>query len=59
MAELIASIKENGVLQPITVRELEDDTYQIIVGERRYRAASYLNLKWIPLILFKSKMNQN
>ena len=48
MDELIASIKENGVLQPITVRELEDDTYQIIAGERRYRAASYLNLKRIP-----------
>ena len=49
MDELIASIKENGVLQPITVRELQNDTYQIIAGERRYRAASYLNLKWIPL----------
>ena len=48
MDELIASIKENGVLQPITVRELQNDTYQIIAGERRYRAASYLNLKWIP-----------
>jgi len=48
MAELIQSIKETGILQPITVRELSNQTYQIIAGERRYRAAMELELQWIP-----------
>ena len=48
MDELIQSIKKNGVLQPITVREMENKTYQIIAGERRYRAAMQAQLKWIP-----------
>ena len=48
MKELIQSIKDNGILQPITVRETPDQTYQIIAGERRYRAAIELGLKWIP-----------
>tara|TARA_Y100001970_G_scaffold91791_1_gene115843 strand:+ start:41975 stop:42838 length:864 start_codon:yes stop_codon:yes gene_type:complete len=48
MEELIQSIKKNGVLQPITVRELKNQTYQIIAGERRYRAAMQAKLKWIP-----------
>ena len=48
MKELVESIKSNGILQPITVRELSDKTYQIIAGERRYRAAVLLKLKWIP-----------
>tara|TARA_Y100000994_G_scaffold121434_1_gene99825 strand:- start:3575 stop:4435 length:861 start_codon:yes stop_codon:yes gene_type:complete len=48
MQELVESIKLNGILQPITVRELSDKTYQIIAGERRYRAAVILKLKWIP-----------
>ena len=37
MEELAASIKKIGVIQPVTLRELEDGTYQIIAGERRYR----------------------
>ena len=48
MKELIQSIKKNGILQPITVREMANQTYQIIAGERRYRAAIELELKWIP-----------
>jgi len=38
LAELAASIKENGLIQPITVRALPDDRYMIVAGERRWRA---------------------
>jgi len=36
--ELAVSIRQLGIIQPITLRKLADDNYQIIVGERRYRA---------------------
>ena len=48
MQELAASIKKIGVIQPITLRELEDGMYQIIAGERRYRASMMLQLTKIP-----------
>lgn len=48
MEELAASVKKIGVIQPVTLRELEDGTYQIIAGERRYRASMMLKLKTIP-----------
>lgn len=46
--ELATSIRELGVISPITLRKNEDDTYQIIAGERRYRAAKKVGLKTIP-----------
>ena len=48
MNALIESIKRNGVLQPISIRKIKKDKYQIVAGERRYRAAKLLNLKTIP-----------
>ena len=48
MEELAASIKKIGVIQPVTLRELDDGMYQIIAGERRYRASKMLALKAIP-----------
>lgn len=48
MKDLKKSIQKNGVLQPITVKELSDENYMIIAGERRYRASKSLGLKWIP-----------
>jgi len=48
LEELKLSIKKNGVLQPITVQELDNGNYKIIAGERRYRAAKAVGLKWIP-----------
>ena len=48
MEELATSIKKIGVIQPVTLRELEDGSYQIIAGERRYRASMMLKLKTIP-----------
>ncbi|MGB0177110.1 MAG: ParB/RepB/Spo0J family partition protein [Owenweeksia sp.] len=46
--ELSASIRELGVIQPITVRKMQDGTFQIISGERRFRASKLAGLKSIP-----------
>ena len=48
MQELATSIRKVGVIQPVTLRELEDGSYQIIAGERRYRASMMLQLETIP-----------
>lgn len=48
--ELAASIREKGVLEPILVRQLGSNTYQIISGERRFRAAALAGLDEIPAI---------
>jgi ParB family chromosome partitioning protein len=48
--ELAASIREKGVLEPILVRVIGPNRYQIIAGERRYRAASLAGLDEIPAI---------
>lgn len=49
--ELAASIKENGLLQPILVREIAMGRYQIIAGERRFRASKLAGLSEIPAIV--------
>lgn len=49
--ELAASIKQSGVLQPIIVRETEGDEFQVVAGERRWRAAKLAGLKTIPAIV--------
>jgi ParB family chromosome partitioning protein len=46
--ELASSIKELGIVVPITVRETEDNKYQLITGERRLRAAKIAGIKKIP-----------
>ena len=51
LEELAESIKENGLLQPILVREYGDGRYQIIAGERRYRASRLAGLSEIPSII--------
>jgi ParB family chromosome partitioning protein len=48
MEDLINSIRENGILQPITVRPIKKGQYEIIAGERRFRAATALKLEAIP-----------
>lgn len=48
LRELASSIKELGVIQPITVRKLGFDTYQLVSGERRYRASKMIGLETIP-----------
>lgn len=51
IAELAASIKEQGILQPITVRKTAAGTYEIIAGERRWRAAQSAGLHEVPVII--------
>jgi len=48
MEELAASIREIGVISPVTLRKNPDGTYMIIAGERRYRASKSIGLKTIP-----------
>jgi len=47
LEELADSIKEIGIIQPITLRKISDDSYQIIAGERRYRASQLAGLQTI------------
>ena len=51
IAELAESIKEHGLLQPILVRPLPGGTYQIIAGERRWRACRLAELDTVPVII--------
>jgi ParB family chromosome partitioning protein len=51
--ELADSIKEKGVLQPIILRKTDDENYEIIAGERRYRACQIVGLRTIPAIIKK------
>ena len=51
---LAESIAEHGIIQPLTVRELESGYYQIIAGERRWRAARIANLTEIPAVIIEA-----
>jgi ParB family transcriptional regulator, chromosome partitioning protein len=51
LADLAASIKEKGVLSPILVRPLGPDTYEIVAGERRWRAAQIAKLHDVPVVV--------
>ena len=48
LEELASSIREIGIIQPLTLRKTDDDKYQIISGERRYRAAKMAGLETVP-----------
>lgn len=48
LAELASSIKQLGIIQPITVRQINGDKYQLITGERRFRASQLAGLETIP-----------
>ena len=54
LEELSASTQEHGILQPLTVRRLEDRSYELISGERRLRAAKLARLETVPCILLKA-----
>jgi len=56
--ELIASIKEIGILQPPVVRMRTNGRYELIMGERRYRAAKAAGLKTIPVIIRQTADNE-
>ena len=54
IAELAESIKNIGIVQPITVRKIEDNKFQLIAGERRLRASKKIGLKTIPSFIKNS-----
>jgi len=56
--ELIASIKEIGILQPPVVRRISNGAFELIMGERRYRAAKAAGLKKIPVIIRQTADNE-
>ncbi|RQD77002.1 MAG: ParB/RepB/Spo0J family partition protein, partial [Halanaerobium sp. MSAO_Bac5] len=51
LQELAASIKEKGLIQPITLRKIKAEKYQIVAGERRWRASQMLDLAKIPAVI--------
>lgn len=58
LEELAESIKVQGIIQPITVRQLDQDTYQLIAGERRYQASKIAGLTVIPAYIRKADDQQ-
>ena len=51
LRELSESIKEHGVIQPLLVRPLDDGSYQIVAGERRWRASRLAGLEKVPVVI--------
>ena len=51
---LADSIEEHGIIQPLTVRQLDSGYYQIIAGERRWRAARIANLSEVPVVIMEA-----
>ena len=54
LADLADSIREHGIIQPLTVRKLASGYYQIIAGERRWRAARLAGLQEVPVIVIEA-----
>ena len=50
LSEMVSSVKEKGILEPILVRQLEDGVFEIIAGERRYQAAKLSGLQRAPCV---------
>lgn len=55
LTQLAVSIQQNGIMQPLIVRRMEDGTYQLIAGERRLRAARLVNLDYVPCIVIEKE----
>ena len=51
LEELAASIKNRGIIQPIAVRKISDNKFEIIAGERRWRAAQLANIHEVPTVI--------
>ena len=54
LSELADSIREHGIIQPLTVRKLSSGYYQIIAGERRWRAAKQAGLREVPVVIIEA-----
>ncbi|NMB07394.1 MAG: nucleoid occlusion protein [Tissierellia bacterium] len=59
LEELSQSIKSFGVIQPISVRRIQDNNYELIAGERRLRASELADLEEIPAIVLEYKDNES
>ncbi len=59
LRELAESIKQNGILQPVLVRRTGDGFFELIVGERRFRAAKMAKLSTLPVIVRTSSDDQS
>ena len=51
MTTLVESVRQHGILEPILLRSLDNDTYELVAGERRYRAAKEVGLDEIPAVV--------
>ncbi len=51
LKELADSIKAQGIIQPIVVRSIDEERYEIIAGERRWRAAQLVSLQQVPVVI--------
>ncbi len=58
LEELAASIRQLGIIQPITLRKINEGNYQIISGERRYRASKMIGLEQIPAYIKTTEDDQ-
>ncbi len=58
LQELADSIKEQGIIQPVTVRKLDSDKYQLITGERRHKASKIAGLTEIPAYIREATDNE-
>ena len=54
LADLADSIRQHGIIQPMTVRKLQSGYYQIIAGERRWRAARMVGLSQVPVVVIEA-----
>ena len=54
LADLADSIRQHGIIQPLTVRKLQSGYYQIIAGERRWRAARMAGLSQVPVVVIEA-----
>ena len=59
MNELINSISEKGIIQPLTVRQVDNNRFELISGERRFRAAAHLKLKTVPVHIMNIHNNRD
>jgi ParB-like nuclease domain len=51
MESLVSSIRRDGVLEPLLVRQLESGGYELVAGERRYRASKEIGLEIVPVVI--------
>ncbi|MGN0536431.1 MAG: ParB/RepB/Spo0J family partition protein [Acutalibacteraceae bacterium] len=58
MESLTQSIRENGILQPLTVRKINPNEYELVAGERRLRAAAKSGMRKVPCIVLKCDNRQ-